>query len=342
MKKLQFLILAGLMVCTGVLAAGCTGQAPIGGEKDEHGCLTGAGYSWCEAKGKCLRVWEEPCGGASSIDTFEECVAAGYPVMESYPRQCRVPGGPTYTEEIAGQMTEALCTAARGHWNECSSRCQLDNAGKPAVACPAMCEALCECGGIAGFGCPAGYTCRMPTGIADALGYCVAETGSGAKLTADQAMAMANSRNCTAVGSLTGTPRYNAGTHTWWIDITPVEPKAGCNPACVVDDVTGTTEVNWRCTGLMPPTDSGTAASVACTAPDGSRMTLGTALEIASAGGCTVEATLTDRHMCNDVTGTWWIDLEPEDPRAGCTPACVVNISAETSEINWRCTGLKM
>jgi hypothetical protein len=33
----------------------------IGGQKDAHGCLIGAGYSWCEAKTKCLRVWEEKC-----------------------------------------------------------------------------------------------------------------------------------------------------------------------------------------------------------------------------------------------------------------------------------------
>ncbi len=34
---------------------------PIGGDKDAGGCLIGAGYSWCEAKQKCLRVWEEKC-----------------------------------------------------------------------------------------------------------------------------------------------------------------------------------------------------------------------------------------------------------------------------------------
>lgn len=33
-----------------------------------------------------------------SISTFEECVLAGYPVMESYPRRCAVPGGPSFTE----------------------------------------------------------------------------------------------------------------------------------------------------------------------------------------------------------------------------------------------------
>ncbi|MFH1827448.1 MAG: hypothetical protein ABH812_03415 [bacterium] len=33
----------------------------IGGDKDEGGCLIGAGYSWCEIKQECLREWEEPC-----------------------------------------------------------------------------------------------------------------------------------------------------------------------------------------------------------------------------------------------------------------------------------------
>ena len=33
----------------------------VGGDKDEHGCIGSAGYSWCEPKQKCLRVWEENC-----------------------------------------------------------------------------------------------------------------------------------------------------------------------------------------------------------------------------------------------------------------------------------------
>jgi hypothetical protein len=33
----------------------------IGGDSDIHGCKASAGYSWCEAKNKCLRVWEEKC-----------------------------------------------------------------------------------------------------------------------------------------------------------------------------------------------------------------------------------------------------------------------------------------
>ena len=38
---------------------GPTGQ--LGGDRDEHGCIGSAGYSWCDVKNKCLRVWEEPC-----------------------------------------------------------------------------------------------------------------------------------------------------------------------------------------------------------------------------------------------------------------------------------------
>jgi putative hemolysin len=33
----------------------------VGGDVDEHGCIPSAGYSWCEEKQKCLRVWEEDC-----------------------------------------------------------------------------------------------------------------------------------------------------------------------------------------------------------------------------------------------------------------------------------------
>ncbi len=37
----------------------------------------------------------EPCG---TIDGFEECIAAGNPVMESYPRQCRDAVGNLFVE----------------------------------------------------------------------------------------------------------------------------------------------------------------------------------------------------------------------------------------------------
>jgi len=33
----------------------------VGGDKDAHGCIPSAGYTWCAPKQKCLRTWEEAC-----------------------------------------------------------------------------------------------------------------------------------------------------------------------------------------------------------------------------------------------------------------------------------------
>jgi hypothetical protein len=40
--------------------ADCSGDK-VGNDRDEHGCIGSAGYSWCEEKQKCLRSWEESC-----------------------------------------------------------------------------------------------------------------------------------------------------------------------------------------------------------------------------------------------------------------------------------------
>jgi len=61
----------GLMAA-GILLSGCVqvtnnngpnenGLPLVGNDADEHGCIGSAGYSWCEAKQKCLRPWEEDC-----------------------------------------------------------------------------------------------------------------------------------------------------------------------------------------------------------------------------------------------------------------------------------------
>ena len=44
-----------------------TTEELIGGDRDKHGCLIAAGYSWCEEKQKCLRVWEEGCGDITTL-----------------------------------------------------------------------------------------------------------------------------------------------------------------------------------------------------------------------------------------------------------------------------------
>jgi len=38
-------------------------EGHVGGDSDTHGCKASAGYTWCEPKKKCVRLWEEPCPG---------------------------------------------------------------------------------------------------------------------------------------------------------------------------------------------------------------------------------------------------------------------------------------
>jgi putative hemolysin len=43
-------------------------QNIVGNDRDEHGCIGSAGYSWCDEKQKCLRIWEEPCDSNKIVD----------------------------------------------------------------------------------------------------------------------------------------------------------------------------------------------------------------------------------------------------------------------------------
>ena len=38
------------------------------------------------------------------INNFSDCAAAGYPIMESYPRQCKIPFGQNFTEDIGNEL----------------------------------------------------------------------------------------------------------------------------------------------------------------------------------------------------------------------------------------------
>ncbi|MBW3013221.1 hypothetical protein KY340_03355 [Candidatus Woesearchaeota archaeon] len=140
-----------------------------------------------------------------TITNFEECVAAGNPVMESYPRQC-ASNGQTFVEEV--ELADGKCDG------ECV--CGPDEA---------WCEAWQRCSNIREESCP------------------------GTVYTYEQAKAIAINSGITE-DQFTGDFVYNDYTQTWWFDVN-IE-KEGCSPAMVVDEKTGTAEINWRCTGLIP------------------------------------------------------------------------------------------
>lgn len=71
-KKFLLVLAAVVVIIAGFLVVNIQPNRKniIGGDKDEGGCLVGAGYSWCKEKNKCVRVWEEPCTTEDKIRVF--------------------------------------------------------------------------------------------------------------------------------------------------------------------------------------------------------------------------------------------------------------------------------
>ena len=80
------------------------------------------------------------------------------------------------------------------------------------------------------------------------------DKNTGASLTYQEAVELAQNSECLAEGQLKETQFCNEDTGTWWIDLDLDMPN--CNPACVVDLNTGTAEINYRCMGALPPNET--------------------------------------------------------------------------------------
>jgi len=76
--------------------------------------------------------------------------------------------------------------------------------------------------------------------------------------------------------------------------------------------------------------------AISCQSKKGTKMDLEEAKGIAAKSECGDK--LAGKNVCNDVTGTWWLDLNLK--KEGCSPACVINVETKEAVINWRCTGL--
>jgi len=40
----------------------------------------------------------------AAVNNFEECAAQGYPILETYPSQCKTPSGKTFIEDIGNEL----------------------------------------------------------------------------------------------------------------------------------------------------------------------------------------------------------------------------------------------
>lgn len=79
-----------------------------------------------------------PCPPGGPTD-FESCVAAGNPVMESYPRLCKVPNGTVFTE---GLFEDKIPPQSTGQPGEAPmSYCKPEQ--RDAQACPTLYKPVC-------------------------------------------------------------------------------------------------------------------------------------------------------------------------------------------------------
>ena len=207
------------------------------------------------------------------INNFEECVAAGNPVMETYPRQCSA-DGKSFTEDIKHVCTEqeSLATACTADYNPVCGEIGL-NMGKTVYQ-------------TFSNGCSA---CAAMKVVSYTPGECPKEKttdmcgdNKGDYLTLTEAIDAAKSSECgndividcscpqgyRKEGEICNPECYysspkclapstqceksyfcNAGTGTYWINMNIT--KQGCNPACVINVENKSAEINWRCTGLI-------------------------------------------------------------------------------------------
>jgi hypothetical protein len=346
-----------------VLVSACQPEK-IGGQKDEYGCLTPAGYSWNSTIGACVRPWEldesqakaaqivvmpmsiRPvtvvsvetlrCPGcfivnllvgdnekaypvklinwkvSYEISSFEECVAAGNPVMESYPRRCAA-GDKTFTEEI-----KHICTAEESS----AQACTMEYA-------PVCGEFLLNTGKTVyqtfGNGCTACATMKV-------VGYTQGECGD--KETEIKYLST-SAEQCSKMGIWLCDEGYSVFTD---------ETGCGCKkePAkSICSDEKGNTMPIDKAHDIAVNSECGDNLIFDCTCPAGYKKegTICNPNCYYSNPRCLAPSIQCEKtYFCNEGTGTFWINMNIT--KKGCNPACVINLETNQAEINWRCTGL--
>jgi putative hemolysin len=153
--KMQILIVG--IVLSLALIVGCKSQGPIlGGDKDIHGCIGSAGYSWCEAKQKCIRPFEENCT-AAECGTCPQLVAPA-------------PGFCTDGTIVAGKTNECGCQAPPTCVRACTEEAKICPDGSAVGRTGPNCEFA---------------PCPNGTGIANpASKFCIAQGGESKIITA--------------------------------------------------------------------------------------------------------------------------------------------------------------
>lgn len=230
-----------------VFAAGCSVKKPIGGEKDGHGCLIAAGYAYDENIRACTRNWE---------------------LDESQARAAKIAIG--YLDPLKGATIDNVAVARCPGCFVVDVKLHLNSGDKNVLVNIENWEVIekkpeegqglspegCEEKGGRAVNIVGGDSCdENEVNIGPVIGFispnicCV----PGERLTEEEALEIAEKSGCISEGMLTEDISYNPSTNTYWIGLVLKEEKPGCNPACVVYEAYKKAEVNYRCTGMLPP-----------------------------------------------------------------------------------------
>lgn len=100
----------------------------VGGDRDEHGCIGSAGYTWCETKRKCLRLWEEICEGSVAKPDYEEHGCSGF-------------AGEVWCASQQKCLRAPECDALQG--GQLDTSCRVQNCHGLDIVCGFGGEAMC-------------------------------------------------------------------------------------------------------------------------------------------------------------------------------------------------------
>jgi hypothetical protein len=216
----------GCAACAGDAISYVAGECPqvIGGDRDEHGCLGPAGYSWNDEVSACVREWELDDAKRAAATKAVEKVGEQESITVIGVSMEGCEGCYTVTLEYAG-LTKLIVVE--------------EYEMKACQPCPMYSQPVpgwCDDG-------------TVWTDDPDECG-CIGPPRCAKKLSEPDAKTIAESSSCMNEGGLKiGSAMYNENTLTWWFDMDVV--KEGCAPACVVSEKTASAEINWRCTGLI-------------------------------------------------------------------------------------------
>lgn len=98
MRKTMKNYMALALIIAAVMAVGTL--VVLRGPEDDWICVNG---QWTKHGAPAASMPNEPCNGKSAKD-FLSCADSGYPVLESYPRQCKLPDGRTFVEDIGNEL----------------------------------------------------------------------------------------------------------------------------------------------------------------------------------------------------------------------------------------------